>query len=502
MKIQVAIILSLVMIFSGAVIGFDHSLTGINNPNLQVVPTLVQQTAGVPVNYGSNNYGSLSISTRIGGVYCYSGTPYVASSFTQDGASTYFEGYTYLNWTLEGNCPSTTYSTITLTVTMNYEVFLASNPSYYYASGSQVYSLSVRTSPDSSSTTPGWYAGEVITISPNPGSLFLPISITGQQNGIIEVKSSFTVTANPPNADFFTNFDDQSGSVLSEAAILPSGASLSPPTPNPVVEGHSISIPYVTQFGAGGAYTLRIYGSSAYDNGQEVKNVSLTDNTDSSYTYTVPSNAFVAGASGTGNEWSISIYNDNFELITQTTFVVNTTNAEPPAPVISILSTPQGAGNTWQEGQQVELKITAGENQNTLSPISYIILSVFSGSSVSSVSTTVINNAQFPVKNGVVYVNFTMPYAPDNLYIEAQSVDSGGVASPQTLQTISSLDITAGHTNSQAPAYFSIAMLAAAFLGFAVIFIWIPGDAATKVVLAFGYGGMLLLLYLGFGGVI
>ena len=501
---KAAIIVALLMILAGGVIGFDHQLLG--NPNLAEiapVPSLVQTYDSVPISYGSNNYGSLSISTSIQGVYYYQNTPYIASSYTPSGSSTYFTGYTYLNWTLQNSCPDTSYSTTILTVSVNYYVFLTSNPSFYYDYGSQSYTLTVRNSAQSLNGIPGWYSGETITASPNPGALFTPISIAGEQNGVVEVKAYFNVSANPPNADFFTNFDPQSGHVSSQAAILPSGAALSPPTPNPVVEGNTVSINYQTQFGAGDGYFLQIHGSSAYDGGATVKNVSIGDNTQSTYNYLVPSNAFVSGATGTGNEWYIDIYDNNFELITQTVFTVNSTNAEPPAPTIQLLSSPQGTGSTWQIGQQIELEIVGLPNKNTNNPITDIVVNVFTASSASQPQLYVIQNDNMSAKNGTVYVNFTLPDTPQNLYITAQSVDSKGIASPVATVSISSLEIT----HKQPPAnnnlawYWSLIMIIVAITGSLLIF-WYGGIEITqRMTLIFGYVVMLLLIYIGYGGI-
>ena len=497
------IIIGVILILIGALYGFDHSLSGLNNPNLEIVPTLTQQTASVPINYGANNYGFLDIQTFIGGVYYYQNEPYVASSYTPSGASTYFEGYAYLNWTLANNCPSTTYSTTVLTISMSYTVTLADNQSnYIYASGTQTYSLTVRNSPTSLNGNPGWYSGEVIRTSPSPSQLFLPMTIAGEQNNIIQVKTSFSVSANPPNADNFQNFNNPSGNVMSEAALLPSGAALSPPTPDPVVEGHSVSINYQTQFGAGDGYFLQIHGSSAYDGGAMVKNISLGDNVQSTYSYTVPSNAFVLGAQGTGNEWYIDMYDNNFELITQTVFTVNSTNSEPPAPVITLTSTPQGVGGTWLVGQTMSLKITSMPNQNTSNPINFVIVSIFTGSSASTPQLYVVQNEQIIVSNNVSYITFQLPDTPQNVYITAQSVDSEGITSAVSMQSISSLEITSGHLPINVNVWFTIAIFVSMVLGILAI-AWIGVlDVSSKIVLATSYAIMLILIYVGNGGVL
>jgi hypothetical protein len=500
---KAAIIVALLMILAGGVIGFDHQLLNPNLAEIAAVPSLTQTVTSVPINYGSNNYGSLSVATEIKGTYYYQNTPYIASSYTPSGSSTYFAGYTYLNWTLQNNCPSTTYSTTVLTVVVNYNVFLASNPSFDYNYGSQQYTLTVRNSPTSLNGNPGWYSGEVITTSPNPGVLFTPMTIAGEQNGVVEVKTSFSVSASPPNADGFQNFNNPSGTVISEAAILPSGASLSPPTPNPVVEGNYVDIQYQTQFGAGDGYFLQIHGSSAYDGGVMVKNISLGDNIQSSYNYLVPSNAFILGATGTGNEWFVDMYDNNFELITQTVFTVNSTNTEPTAPTIQLLSSPQGTGNTWQIGQQMELKITGLPNKNTGNPISNIIVNVFTASSESEPQLYVIQNDNMSAHNGTVYVNFTLPDTPQNLYITAQSVDSEGIASSVSVVSISSLEIT----HKQPPAnnslawYWSLIAIVVAIIGAMMLF-WYGGVELTqRIILIIGYISMIFLIYIGYGGI-
>ena len=500
---KAAIIVALLMILAGGVIGFDHQLLG--NPNLAEiasVPSLTQTSESVPICYGSNYYGSLSVSTSIQGVYYYQNTPYIASSYTPSGASTYFAGYISLNWTLENTPPFTFYSTITLTVSVNYAVTLKNSQDYYsYASGTQSYNLVVRDTTSSLNGNPGWEAGEVITPSTNPSVLFLPITIAGEQNNIVQVKTSFSVSANPPNADYGENFNNPSGNVLSEAAILPSGASLSPPTPDPVVEGHSVSISYQTQFGAGSGYFMQIHGSSAYDGGAIVQNVSLGDNIQSTYDYTVPSNAFVAGASGTGNEWYVDIYDNNFELITQTVFTVNSTNVEPPAPTIQLLSSPQGVGDTWQIGQQMELKIVGLSNKNTNNPITDIVVNVFTASSASQPQLYVIQNDNMSATNGTVYVNFTLPDTPQNVYITAQSIDNEGIASAIATVSISSLEITHKQPVNSVAWYWSLIMVISVITGSLLIF-WYGGVEITqRMTLIFGYVVMLLLIYIGYGGI-
>jgi hypothetical protein len=492
-----AIIIALIMIGVASTMAFEH-----NNNNAPLfsflTPSTLQQNpyangtlyaSGGLDNASGETFGEYSF-YMVGGEtpYYYNNQPYIATGFTPDSTSTPFSQN--INFSVTWNNNPFNYEDGFMSVDA-IVVLTISGTSYSKTIGS--WNLTTNIGYSSSDQT-------YLTMQ----NMFSEKTITGLYNAVATLTVYGNITANPPggyggysSATFHIVHFQASRQLL----ILPSTASLSQPTPNPVEVGKKVDIQYSTGFSpvnsAGYGYQLLIIGSYAYNNGQIITTVNLKDNIQNgNYYYTIPLNAFFNTTLQNANQFEVKLLDLNFNLAHHEFFTIDNYSYEPPQPVVSIINAP--SNGQYYSGQSVTVQVNYSINQVTKLNIAYVDIWVYSGQTLGTPSQYILDDKAITTVgtgNGSITFTFTVPDNTNNLYIQAQAVDSEGRASSMVTYTIASTNI---HTNKNFTntnvILEDIAFIVAGVAGI-IAFLLVPIDVSSRVILITGWLVSLLIVY-------
>jgi hypothetical protein len=494
MKLIWTVVIAVIMVLSSSVIAFDHS-----NPNNSLFPTL--QIASLSNNPNSNvslwaggglyndsgtNIGWLSISlSQVQNTFEYNNEPYIASSLTPDGLSSTFSLLASGNLEFYGSTDtgSITSGTIYIVFTTTITIQGNSNP----VNTSVVEQLF----PWSDSSLPN---GNVVI--PYQYMIVPTQSITGSYNSIVNFAVNVQILSTPEYGwGFFEagNFHTYNYNLQRQVLILPATSSLGKPTPNPVKEGQTVSIPYTTGYapitGSASAYTIEIIGSSLYNGGSVLQTYSVGQNIQNGIiNYITPSNSFVPSASLQANQFEVIIFDNWFPLIAQTFFTIDNYSYEPPTPTITILHPP--SNSNFIMGNFYTIQINYSVNQITLEPIHYIDLWIFSAATSSAPAQFIVNDLPITADsqgNGSIVYTFQLSFNSNSLWIQAQSVDYQGRASQQAQLSISSYNIHSPNITLPSNYYVSIIIaIVIATVGSILIFLT-PLEYLSRGILIFAW---------------
>lgn len=488
-----------IMLLSASMIAFDHENpnNSLNIFNLQTATlsnspssTLPLYSSGGLYNLSGVNFGSITLYMEpVGGTYQYDGKPYIASAFTSDGTSTTFNVLfnATVNWNaVTAGSFSSQLPTLYVTVSTT-AVIQGVNTQFSF--GSQTFSTTFPTSQT--------YFTQKLAVN---SALVNAKTFTGAYNSLVTFTTAVSVTATN-ESNFYgylgASFHNEQVTLSRQVLILPSTAQLQQPQ-SPIKQGTIETITYTTGFApinpSGNGYYLIIAGSPAYNGGQVVANISLKDNViNGQYAFQVPSNAFVPTTQVNGNQWSVVLADNNFGLVYKEFFTIDHYSYEPPAPTITITNPP--AGGQFVYGQTVDVTVHAPMNTNSSTPIQYVDIWVYSGISQSSPAMYVYNDVPMTVVNGNVTFSFQMPNSPNNLYIQAESVDQYGRASQITIMEISSYDIHSPNATAPSGALATIIIaVVASIVGTFLLFIT-PIDTLSKGILISAWIASVLIIF-------
>ncbi len=434
--------------------------------------------------YKEANY-EISI-PQLGGVYYENGQPIIYSTFSDsNAASTLFSQSIWLNFTNDYVLNAPTFG---LQVSYTYYV-LSGNQEYQTVSGS--YTAPAMT-PATSSENYG------------PYQIFDNAYFKGAITGIVVLNVNYKIYGVDDNS--LNDFTTVTGSLSREVYIGQTSASLS--APSPVAVGQTFTITYSTGYGqdytgsnTAPFYQMLIYGSTAYNGGALVKTIDLSpDMQGATVTYTMPSNAWVYSTSADANNWKIVISNGYFAYNVYTLVSVKSLSLIPPAPTITITNTP--SSGDWVVGDQVSVLVHTYPNNNSKQPISSVNVFVYAAPQENEPSYYIVGSGGNPltvqVNNNNASFAFTLPQTTQNIFIQVDSFDKGGETSSWTYQIIGANHIFQSKSQSETASAtnlgLEIGIGAAIIVGSVLMFLYVPFDAMTKIIIIIGYVAMWLII--------
>ena len=141
-------------------------------------------------------------------------------------------------------------------------------------------------------------------------------------------------------------------------------------------------------------------------------------------------------------------------------------------------------------------------NSITKTPIKYIDVWVYSAISSNQPAEYIINDVPYKTStsgNGSIDVSFQLPDNPNSLYVSAIAVDNNGLSSKMATFDISSYDI---HTTKKLANPINllevIGFVIAMIVGSILIYLYIPTDELSKIIIIIGWVGAILILLVSY----
>lgn len=245
-----------------------------------------------------------------------------------------------------------------------------------------------------------------------------------------------------------------------------------------------------------GQYYVLLYGSSAYNGGELIKNFTIQgQNTYYNFSYVIPQGAFSNSSNPQANEWTVELWNSLLSQYQTNFFSVDHLSYIPPTPKVTITNTP--STDVWVVGDVVDVSVHTTNNVHSGVPVASIIVWVYydeGGMPADGSSLWIINNQDYTVTNNYANFSFQLGNLIQSVAISAVAVDSQGRASNTSTVDIQASQITTGTTTQGN--VFALAIVAIVVgLGSAVIYLGYPGSGVDKLIIIAGLIGMMVMLY-------
>jgi hypothetical protein len=278
------------------------------------------------------------------------------------------------------------------------------------------------------------------------------------------------------------------GNIFRQVYVVSGGATIYS-TPTIQQDNGVIHFYGITGFG-------KFYISIFNPYGTIVSNISVPMNTQYNISWTVPSNAFVSGGN---NIWSATIENAWVYLHQTIFFTVDNIQLAPPKPIITILNQPS---LFWNVNNIVNVHVYAPNNPNSINPVQYILVYVYIGNDMPPVGSGnwIIYHQEYATLNNNATFSFQIT-SKQNYTIAVASIDSDGRSSGFSYYSININNIEGNNTSSNGGLQpvilfyaIIISMIISAIFISAIIFLFLPFDIISRVIILIGF--MIFMIFL------